>query len=352
MEANADLKKIATVISPLGFTLDKNQPHMAGERFLMMKDKYVLSATTQEGNRVILKVSEHKDGKKEIETEKLVRDSLKSMVFSNNQLLLPEEVYFGIKDNYLLWATEFVSQEKVFVSYPIETQFFKVLTVFEEQESFHATTFEHLKSIRDVFPIFDARTYFNEFKGFIESVYEYTHDDVLTQCMHTAYELLVTEKRGIDEFCNYLTHTDFVPHNFRTKDKAIYILDLSSIHFGNKYESWARFMNYMVIHNPALDALLSEYVRNNRGERDYLSLRMMRIYKIGFLLDYYSKSLSKTEGSLKKLIEVRINFWKEILIYISKDEPIPDGVIESYKSTRDSLRSEDEKRRQKEFAIA
>ena len=39
----------------------------------------------------------------------------------------------------------------------------------------------------------------------------------------------------------------------------------------------------MVHHNPDLEKILSEYVRANRGEEEYLSLRLMRVYKLGFL---------------------------------------------------------------------
>ncbi|KND48437.1 MAG: hypothetical protein AB200_01760 [Parcubacteria bacterium C7867-005] len=347
-----NLEKIASIIAPLGFELDEEQPHMKGERFLMMKNKYVLSATTDKGNKVILKIAHHEDGKKEIMDEKLNRDVLTSVVFSNDRLMVPEEIYFGIKDGHLVWATAFIPQEKVFVAHSIEDQFFKILRVFEEQEAFHATTFEHLKSISKVFPVFHAKEYFEEFKKFANSVSKNIKDRNLDDLMSDAYELLVSNKKNIDEFSNYLTHTDFVPHNFRIRGNAIFMLDLSSVHFGNKYEGWARFMNYMVIHNPHLNKLLSEYVLKNRGVKEQLSLRLMRIYKIGFLLQFYGASLSKTEGDLQKLTMERISFWQTILEHLVNNEEVPESFVESYKDIRDNLRSKDEKDRQKEFAIA
>ncbi|MBI4155985.1 MAG: hypothetical protein HY507_02000 [Candidatus Zambryskibacteria bacterium] len=251
---------------------------------------------------------------------------------------------------------EFIPQEKVFVTHSAEEQFFLILRAFEAQEAFHATTFEHLKTVRKLFPVLYAREYFSFFKEFKESVQKNYPDKSLEQIFDKAEEFLLSNKTLIDQYCNYLTHTDFVPHNFRVSKRNIYMLDLvpnaSTVHFGNKYEGWARFVNYMVIHNPELENLLSRYIRDNRGEKDYLNLRLMRVYKIGYLLKYYAESLEKTSGDLKELTLERIGFWHEILKYILDDKEIPTNFVEKYKQKRDNLRSEDEKRRQKEFAIA
>ncbi|MBI1974290.1 MAG: hypothetical protein HYS51_00290 [Candidatus Zambryskibacteria bacterium] len=335
----------------LGFTLDAEQPHMSGERFLMMKDKSVLVATDEKGRKVIVKIADIPGGQKEIEHEKQTRDLLKSMVFANDKILFPTETYFGKKNGYLIWATEFVPQEKVYVAHTLEEQFFLILKALEEQEAFHATTFEHLKSVDGFFPVYTTQTYLKKFEEFKKKVS--THNDKnIIETLEKAEQFLVANKKTLNKYVNYLTHTDFVPHNFRVRDKSIYMLDLSAVHFGNKYEGWARFLNYMVIHNPKLEKFLADYVRENRGEEEYFCLRLMRVYKLGFLLDFYVRSLNKTEGNLKELTLERIDFWHQILKYILNDEKIPENFVEEYKKKRDDLRSEDEKKRQREFAIA
>ena len=78
----------------------------------------------------------------------------------------------------------------------------------------------------------------------------------------------------------------------------------------------------------------------------------MRIYKIAFLISYYVQSLSKTEGDLHKLTMARIDFWFAILKSIIHESPLDQKILDSYIKERDSLRSEEEKKRQKEFAKA
>lgn len=340
-----------SILESLGFRLDSEQPHISGERFLMQKDKQVLVGTDASGSKVIIKVSNKPSGKQEIDNERITRNLLSSVVFSNDNILFPKEIYFGETNGYTIWVTEFIPQDKVFVAYTLEEQFFLILRAFEEQEAFHATTFEHLKSIDKFFPVYHAREYFAQFKEYRQNTTS-LGNTALNETIAKAEELLISSKRTIDKFANYLTHSDFVPHNFRIKSKTIYMLDLSAVHFGNKYEGWARFLNYMVIHNPKLEKLLGNYVRDNRGPEEYLNLRLMRIYKLGFLINFYIKSLEKTDGNLHALTLERIDFWHEILKFILDDKEIPDAFVEEYKNKRDSLRSEEEKKRQREFAVA
>src|SRR3989344_3115818 len=154
-----NLDKIQSILSPLGYTLDQEQPHMSGERFLMMRNKYVLSGKDTSDNKIIIKISNDPEGRKDIEREKRARDLLNSLVFSNKLILFPKEIYFGEKDGYMIWIIEFIAQERVFVSYDLEDQFFLILRALEEQEAFHATTFEHLKTVDKLFPVLHAREY-------------------------------------------------------------------------------------------------------------------------------------------------------------------------------------------------
>ena len=46
----------------------------------------------------------------------------------------------------------------------------------------------------------------------------------------------------------------------------MYLLDHSSLRFGNKYEGWARFRNFTTFYNRPLEEALLLYMRNNRAE--------------------------------------------------------------------------------------
>jgi|SRR3989344_958549 len=352
-----NIEVISKIAAVLGFKLEEEQPHISGERFLMSKEKLVLVAKEMSDNKkVIIKVSNLIDGKRDINNEKRARDLLKSVNFARKAIIFPDEIFFGEKSGYLLWIMEFIEQDNIFVEYNIQDQFFLALNAFEAQESFHATTYEHLEAINKVFPILHAQEYFKEFKGFKTNITNKSTGSDPEGLFAKAEIFLQQNKKTIDKYCNYLTHTDFVPHNFRIKNRQIYMLDCSpeyrTTHFGNKYESWARFLNYMVIHNPQLEKILAKYIRENRGEEDYLALRLMRLYKVAFLLDFYANSLPKTHGNLYELTKERIDFWFEILKFILEDKDMPVNFIENYKKKRDSLRTEEEKKRQREFAIA
>ena len=252
----------------------------------------------------------------------------------------------------MFWVIELIEQKKVFVEHSAEEQFFLILRAFESQEAFHATTFEHMRQVASVFPIFDAQKYLKEFQNFKATISANYHHEEIQRTLEAADNLLHKYQKEIGMFCGYLVHTDFVPHNFRIKDNDVYMLDCSAILFGNKYEGWARFLNYMIIHNPALEQMLIKYIKDNRDVADYTNLRLMRIYKIGFLLQYYIVALDKTSGDLRKLTEERINFWHENLKAIVAGKQTDPKIISDYKKERDILRSEEEKKRQREFAVA
>ncbi len=352
-----EFKTLTTILASLGFSLDERQPYVSGERYLMAGGKLVLAGTrVSDGTQVIIKASRIESGIKEIESEKKSRDLMQTLAFANKKILIPEELYFGHIGGYVILVMRFIQQDVVFAARPLEEQFFIALNAFESQESFHATTFEHMRSIKNVFPILTSKEYLADFKRLKESTAHHYSDTVLQNLLTEAEDVLQKQKDTIDRYASYLTHTDFVPHNFRLHDRAIYMLDCvpnyATVHFGNKYEGWARFLNYMALHSPALEKLLTEYLRKERGEDEYLALRLMRMYKIAFLLDFYARALAKTTGDLHELTTARITYWQAMLRAVLDDQPLPDEVTFAYRATRDRLRSAEEKERQRDFAIA
>mgnify|MGYP001586072084 CR=1 FL=1 len=353
IKSTAELKGISDILAPLGFSLDEQQLHIGGERYLMMKNKMVLTGIRNSDKlKVVIKVSNHPDGKKEIETEKKSRDTLQSLSFASDTLSMPEEIYYSTQRGYLIFITRFISQEKVFVDHDLEDQFFMILRAFEAQEAFHMTTFEHEQSINKTFQVWLAKDYLRSFKEISAKIGSKFKETELAQLLSECFDFIKKNEEIIEKYSNYLTHTDFVPHNFRISKGMIYMLDGSAVQFGNKHEGWARLLNYMVIHNPNLEKLLLKYIEDNFGQEEYLNLKLMRIYKIAFLISYYVQSLSKTEGDLHKLTMARIDFWFAILKSIIHESPLDQKILDSYIKERDSLRSEEEKKRQKEFAKA
>jgi len=354
-----EFQTISALLKPIGFSLDERQPYTSGERYLaigMAGGKLVLAGTRdKDGTKVIVKASRQKDGKKEIESEKLSRDLMRSLSFADKKILIPEELYYGINGDYVFLIMRFIQQDKVFVAHTVEEQFFIALSAFEAQESFHATTYEHLRAIKGVFPVLSADEYLRDFERLKNSVLSLYPDESLRVILEKTGIFLTAHRMEIDRYANYLTHTDFVPHNFRIMEHTLYMLDCvpnyATIHFGNKYEGWARFLNYMVLHSPKLERLLVTYVRQNRGEDEYLSLRLMRAYKLVFLLDFYARSLAKTTGDLHTLTLARLAYWREALVSVLEDRPLAKEVTEKYIATRDSLRSDEEKARQREFDV-
>ena len=352
-----ELKTLTPLLAALGFSLGDKQLYVSGERYLMSGGKLVLAGTRDtDGADVIIKASKSPAGIQEIESEKNARDLMQSLSFADKKIKIPEELYFGHGAGYVILIMRFIPQDVVFAARDLEEQFFIALNAFESQESFHATTFEHTRAIKKVFPILSSSDYAHEFSRLSLSIEEKYPNTDLAQLLAEGENLLKKNQDTIDRHGSYLTHTDFVPHNFRLEGRTIYMLDCvpnyATVHFGNKYEGWARFLNYMAIHSPALERLLVEYIRTNRGEDEYLSLRLMRVYKIAFLLEFYARALVKTTGDLHELTKARLTYWTAMLRATLYDQPLPEEVTHAYVAIRDRLRTTEEKERQRDFAIA
>ncbi len=335
-----ELAGARALLPALGLTLEDVQPHVLGERYLMSGRKLVLLGRKDQ-KRIIIKLSSDPAGRREIETEHRVRNILGKLRFAYQTLLLPQEVLFDTRGGYAILASSFVNQEKTFLERPVEEQFDLALAALKAQEGVHATTYAHANVIRNTFGMWGASEYLQSFKAFVAS----TGEPLLAR----ASEFLEGHRDTIEQYSGFLTHTDFVPHNLRVHEERIYLLDYTSLRFGNKYESWARFINFMLLYNRPLEQAMLQYVRDNRTPEEYLALRLMRIYKLAFLLCFYYTSLEKTSGGLRTLVQARIAFWTRVLESILNDVFLPQEIIEDYKQTRDALRSSEEKERQEQL---
>lgn len=350
---NSELDKISRILKKLGYTLEEKQPHISGERFLSEAvttahgRKFILVGNNDAGGKVIIKATSDKKGGQEIEHERKCREVLKEIKFAYQTFFTPAETLFIKKDGHTISIQEFIEQERPFLERGTPEQFGLALKAFKAQESAHATTYAHERLVRKNFGSIDAKEYLKVFEKFKKDIAShFSKNEELAENLKKAEKILEENKKTIEQYCGFLTHVDFVPHNIRIADRNIYLLDHSSLRFGNKYEGWARFLNFMALYNPSLESALTEYVKNNRTEEESLSLKLMRIYRLGEIIWYYTNTLAKTSGDLYTLNTKRVQFWTEVLKAMLENKNVSKEIVEKYKNDRNSLRSEEEKERQ------
>jgi len=336
-------------LSQLGYSLDSEQVHISGERYLMSGRKLVLTGTDKADNtRIIIKVSSDPDGIREIEHERTARTVLHALDFAERDFYTPNERHFERTETHAIFITEFITETKPFLAHTIEEQFFLSMRAFETQEGLHATTSGHAARITEAFGMVSSTTYLTAYRSFLATARARTPEhDTLIATLHRGEHFLAEHRDTLETYCGFLTHTDFVPHNLRVVGRDIYLLDHTSLHFGNKYESWARFINYMLLYNLPLATALMQYLYENRRAEEFMSLRLMRVYKLGFLLEFYAGAYAQSTGNLRALSAARLDFWTDVMAHTIESTPLPEERIEAYKKTRDRLRSDEERARQR-----
>lgn len=344
------------LLAERGYILDEVQTHTLGERYLMLAErdvggggrKLILTGTrVEDGLRVIIKVSRDRDGVLEIDREHRARENILRLPFAYRVFTPPEELLHTITHEGCVSISRYITQDSVFIERPIEEQLTLALMMLKLQEAAHASTYEHSRQVRNTFGIERARGYLKNQRKFVRFIT--STRDILSELsgpLHRATDILEHSERRIEQYCGFLTHADFVPHNFRIHNGVPYLLDYASLHFGNKYESWARFMNFMMLYNPPLTTHLQKYVVDNRAPEELESLKLMRLYKLTFLLSFYAQSLPQTTGAQRALTLLRLSFWGQGLTALLASEVLSEAVVEVYKRERDTLRDDEEKKRQ------
>lgn len=352
----SEKRRIMPLLISLDIKLDDEQPQTIGERYLTRPvdggRKVVFFGRFNNDTRVVIKTSNEQRGVDELTHEKHVHTILTDIRFAYNVFFLPKIIHFDKSNGVLI--TEYIKQEMSFLERDIHEQFSIALKAFKVQESAHAITAEHLSAIKnakagDAYFIKSVeykkiRIYATDILKMIpvkEVLYSKLSDN-----LSRSIELVNNNSISLDRYNGFLTHWDFTPQNFRIRNGKLYLLDLTSMRFGNKYEGWARFINFMTLYNPSLANALVDYVRLNRTEEEVLVLTTMRTYRLVELLRYYAEWLDKTSGDTYKLAKARIELWSEVLDGVLNNKEIPSETIEHYKHTRDLLRSVDEKKRQ------
>ena len=347
-----EIARARAVLALHHYSLDDKQVHVSGERFLVSGRKLVLTGVRNADNLpVIIKFSSDLSGIAEIRDERHRREMLRDIHFAYHTMRFPEEILWHEGPTSLTLITRFIPQKNIFIELPIAEQFFFALSALESQEGTHIATREHEKMLTSMGGAMRADEYLNTFDEWysnIEKLAPTRHD--LHALLKVAREYLHRERTVIERYSGFLTHTDFVPHNLRITDRQIVMLDHTSLIIGNKYESWARFINFMSLFNPELEAMLLQYVRENRGPDEYRCLRLMRIYKMVFLLNHHICAHQKSEGDLHLLTGERVILWGRILESVLADRQVAPEILASYKSRAIALRSPAEVERQKEIS--
>ena len=346
-----ELKEVTFLLAKLGFALEDEQQHISGERYLMSGYKLVLvGRRISDQKRVIIKVSGSPSGAAEIEQEHGARTTMQKLRFAYYLFPSPEELLYISLDGYQISITAYLGQEKNFLARSLEEQFLLALKAFKTQEGVHATAHSHTQVIKRIFGIWSAQEYLASYMQLQKNILALDPgNQALEQTLAKAAGSLAEHREIIEQYCGFLTHSDFVPHNLRVIGGEMYLLDQTSLRFGNKYESWARFCNFMMLHNRPLEEALVRYVEDNRTPEESVCLRLMRMYKLVELLAYYANTLSKTEGDLHTLSVIRIEFWRKALESLLAAEPLGQDIVTHYQHERDQLRSEEEKKRQEQL---
>ena len=334
-----------------GFSLDADQLHIKGERYLTRPiggaKKILLLGRNSDDARVVIKIGSDKQGIAEIEHERICRDTLDKMDFAHDILHSPKELLFTKECGRAITVSEFIEQEISFTERSVPEQFTLALSLLKTQEQVHATTYGHARTVRRTFGEMRADDYLQKCKTYTTEIEAAeTKNQQIKETLEKSFQLLNKNKDAIEQYGGFLANWDLTPQNIRINKNHIYFLDHASFHFGNKHESWARFINFMSLYEPQVAHALVEYIRNNRTTEESFSLKLMRVYRLVELIRFYTGWLPRTEGSTYELARARIDFWHEVLRATFDNNFVFSEVTERYKTTRDILRSEEEKKRQ------
>lgn len=352
-----ELDLLKPLLAAQGLTLEEDQPHLKGERFLMQAAttasgvKLILFGTTATGEKVVIKATRNPAGQAELRHERRCREVLHQLKFAAEVFHTPPEVAWLEADGFVVSVQQFIDQVSTFLARPLEEQFSLALAALKAQEGAHATTASHHRLIAGIYEERHSDAYLAQLETFAAETKATLKDAVgLHELLQQTHTTLKAHERTVEQYTGFLTHTDFVPHNIRIDASGtMFLLDHSSLTFGNKHEGWARFINFMTLYNPPLARWLTKYVADNRSPEENRSLKLMRLYRLCELVWYYQNKLPLSTGNLYELNYARVFFWADVLKYVLDDKEIPPELIVTYENTRDALRSADEKERQKDL---
>jgi hypothetical protein len=337
-------------LASLGIILDDEQVHIKGERFLGNAKKLVLTGTANEPmGRVFIKLSSDPAGCRELEREHMARGVLQNPMFSSRGLYLPIERVFQHVGSYTISVTSEIPNDKDFVHRPIgeQIEFAKQLMEVQESVRLDSGSVDHFT--KRTLGVADERHILTAFASFRDTALKYPQANLVSaKEMELTGVFLETNVQTLALYSGVLAHTDCAPQNFRLHNDRIYFFDIASFRFTNQYDSWARFINAMITMSPAVERALVALV-NARGPDEALCLRLMRAFKCGFYIAFFSRATAIASGPLKTLCAARVGFWTRVLEAILADAPLSERTVLEFLELRSQLRSADEVQRRKEL---
>lgn len=342
----SELKTLA-IKQQINLELENDQPNIKGERFLMSGKKVVLIGRYN-NMRAVIKYSNDKDGIAEMKSERENKKKFLNLDFIKSKFSFPPELFWYNSGGKAILISEFIEQGASFISMPNSAQFKIIIKLLESLEGVYIITSSHLKQVNKLKDTKNISDYINQYDTWMNTVKSLRGSDKeLMNLLQIGKDKLAANYENLRMTSNYLTHTDLVPHNFRYRDGEIYFLDHTSLTFGNKYENWARMINFMSIYNRELESNLVEYIKRNRRGEEYKAFRAIRYYKLLQLIEYNAKSYEKSEGDLKKLCESRIKLFKRIFAATLNDTQLSLEHHTEFIKDLESYRAKDEIERQK-----
>ncbi|MEL6805410.1 MAG: hypothetical protein AAFO91_16700, partial [Bacteroidota bacterium] len=149
-----ELNVIEVALQDRGYSLDSEQPHTAGERFLMQavtttsgQKLILLGYRTDDDLPVIIKATSDPAGKAEIAHEQQCRNLLPHISFAYNAFHAPTELESWQVNGLLISVQEKIEQPCTFLERPLSEQFEFALKAFKTQEGAHATTRTHYTTV-------------------------------------------------------------------------------------------------------------------------------------------------------------------------------------------------------------
>lgn len=351
------IDSVAPILAKAGFKLDSenNQVHIGDERALISRDKLVLKGwRTSDARRVIIKVGASPAGMREIERERACRRGLAEInrSFQSTIFFYPDELGFLQEEGLCISIIEYVDQGMRFLDRSREEKLNLSLSALHAQERVTVDAVTTLVGIVYRFGTVGADGYLSEFEARLgDALMYFPQNRMLRSNLERAITFFRERLGHVRDHLGFLVHADFVPNNFRVIGSRIYYLDLGAFRFGNRYESWARYLNWLMVWDYRLEAALFGHFSENRGPEHYACLSAMRAFKIGFLIQVYSKHLPEVQhdARLHALQSGRVNFWTSALIALIRGDHVPERTAEEFAQFQESLRSERERRRQKEL---
>ncbi len=349
-----ELLLMTPILGRLGYRLYKEQPHIGGERYLIQavttvsgRKLILIGERNSDQKKVVIKISDSEGGIEEIKHERECRRALSKLTFAYGVFHSPKEILFTKSKGRVISIQEFLESSMSFLDRPTKEQFSLALSAFKTQESAHATTFSHRRFAKHTFGVREPKEYLHAFDEYHNVIKEHFRKrQILLDVLRETRTYLYQGYENIKRYSGFLTHTDFVPHNFKIIDSNIYLLDHSALRFGNKHEGWARFINFMELYNPELVDACIQYFKNNRAQEELQSLTLMRLYRLGEILYYYTNTLENSSGSLLALNTERIALWEHVLTSVLSGNKAKKEILQKYRETRELLRSDAEKKRQ------